>query len=380
MQQAAREGRILQLPSVDLRIDQPIEVPAGLVIQGVAGQTRLIISGETGLNLSGLNAAVLRDLVFSGGRTQISMQAVRSATIANCQFTDALLIAIDAQQSAAVIADCRFERMGDAAIHSMDGLGLTISGCTIDDCGNAGIRIWRSENGRDASIISSNRIQNVDWRGGGNGQNGNAINVFRADEVIIANNHLADCAFTAVRLNGSRDTQVSGNICVGHGEVAIFSEFSFSGSVIANNIVDDAAGGISITNLDVEGRLAVCQGNLVRNIRPRSDVNPDTVPFGIHAEASTAITGNTVTNVPGVGISAGWGPFLDQVLVNGNLVSDTEIGIGVSVVEDSGPVQVSGNLVSNAAVAAVAGLRWDQVAEPDLIANAGNYAHVSVGP
>src|SRR5690606_20224198 len=127
--------------------------------------------------------------------------------------------------------------------------------------------------------------------GGGNGQNGNGINIFRADEVIVADNHIADCAFTAIRLNSTNNTKISGNICLRSGEVAIFSEFSFSGSVIANNIIDGAASGISITNLDSGGRLAVCSGNIVRNITPVSLVNPDTVPIGIFAEADTAITG-----------------------------------------------------------------------------------------
>src|SRR5690606_27029986 len=135
----------------------------------------------------------------------------------------------------------------------------------------------------DPTIISGNRIARIDWRGGGNGQNGNGVNVFRADGVIVAGNHIADCAFTAVRLNGTRNTQVSGNVCLNSGEVAIFSEFAFSGSVIANNIVDGAAGGISITNLDNGGQLAVCSGNIVRNIFPRSRVNPDTSPYGIYA-------------------------------------------------------------------------------------------------
>ena len=36
--------------------------------------------------------------------------------------------------------------------------------------------------------------------------------------------------------------------------------------VIANNIVDGAALGVSVTNFDEGGRLAVVQGNLIRNL------------------------------------------------------------------------------------------------------------------
>ena len=221
-------------------------------------------------------------------------------------------------------------------------------------------------------------IANIDWRGGGNGQNGNGINVYRADEVMIADNHIADCAFTAVRLNATNNSQVSGNICLRSGEVAIFSEFEFSGSVIANNIIDGAATGISITNLDSGGQLAVCQGNIVRNITPTSAVNPDTIPIGIFAEAETAVTGNTVQGVPGVAIAAGYGTFLRNVLISGNVISESDIGIGVSVVDGAGPVHIGGNAIA-AREHAVVGLSWTEVVETDLAGNAERYPNVSVG-
>ncbi len=62
----------------------------------------------------------------------------------------------------------------------------------------------------------------------------NGINIFRADEVIVSGNHISDCAFSAVRLNATNNTHITGNTCLASGEVAIFSEFSFTGSVIAN--------------------------------------------------------------------------------------------------------------------------------------------------
>ena len=260
----------------------------------------------------------------------------------------------------------------------MDSRGLLITGNRIAECGNAGIRIWRSQNGADGSLITNNRIEKIDWRGGGNGQNGNGINIFKADEVVVSDNHITDCAFTAVRLNSTNNTSVSGNICIRSGEVAIFSEFAFSGSVIANNIIDGAAAGISITNLDQGGQLATCLGNIVRNITPASLVNPDTTPTGIFAEANTAISGNTVQNVPGIAIGAGYGPFLRNVLISTNVISDSHIGIGVSVVEDCGPVHIADNMIYNPTKFAAIGLRWTDIAEPDLLANADRFPHVTV--
>ena len=186
----------------------------------------------------------------------------------------------------------------------------------------------------DGAIVSGNRISSIDWVGGGNGQNGNGINVYRADEVIVADNHIADCAFTAVRVNTARNTQVRGNTCRNSGEVAIFSEFGFSGSVIADNIVDRAATGIDITNLDTGGRVAT-HGQCRAQHLPALGGEPRYAAGGHYAEAETVVANNVVEAVPGVGIALGYGPFLRNVTASGNVISDVDIGIGVSVVDDA---------------------------------------------
>jgi uncharacterized secreted repeat protein (TIGR03808 family) len=198
--------------------------------------------------------------------------------------------------------------------------------------------------------------------------------------VIVADNQISDCAFTAVRLNGTNNTQVRGNTCINSGEVAIFSEFAFSGSVIADNIIDGAATGISITNFDHDGRLATCSGNIVRNISESSAVNPDTRPVGIYAEADTAVTGNVVENVPGVGIAAGYGPYVRNVVIADNVVRGANIGIGVTVVSEaiSGPIKISDNLISEVTTAGIAGLRWDEVASDDLVRDAAQFSQVTL--
>ena len=320
---------------------------------------------------------MLRDIGFASGAAALTIEASDDITLERCRFRGAE-IGVAISDAGVTITDCRFTELGDAAIHAMDSRGLLISGNRIDYCGNAGIRIWRSESGADGSIVTGNRISDIDWRGGGNGENGNGINIFKADEVIIADNHIADCAFTAVRLNSTNNSQVSGNTCLRSGEVAIFSEFAFSGSIIANNIIDGAATGISITNLDQGGQLAVCSGNIVRNITPVSAVNPDTIPIGIYAEAETAITGNVVQNVPGLAIMAGYGTFLRNVLISGNVVYASNIGIGVSVVDGTGPVLIADNMIHDPLNYAVVGLAWTEVVETDLLANAAKYPNVTV--
>jgi uncharacterized secreted repeat protein (TIGR03808 family) len=378
---ASTAGQTLRLPSGVIRAGNLV-FPSNLTIEGVPGSTELRAIGAIIARANKCTALILRNVDFSAEGAAadlpalLAIEASEAIAIERCAFRHAPAIALAISDASVTIRDCVFDQIGDAAIHAMDSRSLLIDGNRIDDCGNAGIRIWRSSNGPDGTIITSNRVGRIDWRGGGNGQNGNGINVFKADEVIIANNRLFDCAFTAIRLNATNNTQILGNACLRSGEVAIFSEFGFSGSVIANNIVDGAATGISMTNMDSGGQIAVCSGNIVRNIAPNSAVNPDTVPLGIAAEADAAISGNTIHNVPGLGILAGYGPFLRNVTISANTIAECDTGIGVSVVDGAGRVHLGANLVA-ARQHEVVGLAWADIVEPDLLDNLGRYPNVS---
>lgn len=374
---AAASGH-LRLPAGRFRVSG-IMFLGNMVVEGVPGATWLVGTGGAIGTISAQSDIVLRDIGFAGDAGDEPLLTVAAAsriTLERCRFRDSPATALSLYQSSATIRDCDFAGHGDAAIHALDSSGLLISDNRISRCGNAGIRVWRSESGPDGTIVTGNRISGIDWRGGGNGQNGNGINVYLADEVIVADNHIRDCAFSAIRLNTTRNSQVSGNQCLNSGEVAIFSEFGFSGSVITANIVDGAACGISITNLDAGGHLAVCADNIVRNIFPRSEVNPDAMPIGIFAEAETAIGGNVIENVPGVGIAAGWGPYLRNVVVANNLVAASRIGIGVSLAQGAGAVTISGNRI-DATEHDIAGMAWTDIIEPDLMSAADKYPHIT---
>ena len=90
---------------------------------------------------------------------------------------------------------------------------------------------------------------------------------------------------------------VIGNSCARAGEVALYAEFAFEGAVIANNIVDDAAMGISVTNFNEGGRLAVVQGNLIRNVFFRKDVDARGIGIGVSVDSAAGkalITDNLI--------------------------------------------------------------------------------------
>ena len=370
----------LALPAGRFRVAD-IQFPANTVVEGVPGATWLVATGSAAAWIKDRSSTVLRDIGFSGDNgtnALLNIEGSTEITIERCQFTDSTSIALGLYESTATIRDCDFRNSADAAIHALQNTGLFITGNRIDGCGNAGIRIWGVEQHVDGSIITNNHITNIDWKAGGNGQNGNGINVYLADEVIVSDNHISNCAFTAVRLNTTNNTVVSGNQCLTSGEVAIFSEFGFSGSIIAENLVDGAATGISITNLDSEGHLAVCANNIVRNISPKSEVNPDTVPVGIYVEAEVAVTGNVVENVPGIALAAGFGSFLRSIVITGNVVHASKIGIGVSVAEGAGDVVIADNMIPDTADHEIVGLKWTEIAEPDLRAVVDRYPHVTI--
>ena len=183
--------------------------------------------------------------------------------------------AIALEECEGTVAGNRIANAANNAIFSIDSRGLIVTGNVIRDSGNGGIRVWHSEKRRDGSLIADNRIDNTAARSGGSGQNGNAINVFRAGNVIVRNNVIRAAAFTAVRAAAASDVQILGNNCAHLDEVAIYCEFEFVNAVIADNVIDEAGSGISVTNFKEGGRLAAVRGNVVSNCRARI---PGTAP------------------------------------------------------------------------------------------------------
>src|SRR6202008_4048716 len=108
-----------------------------------------------------------------------------------------------------------------------------------------------------------NRIEDIKAGPGGSGQYGNAINAFHAGNVIVRNNRIRNCDYSAVRGNSASNIQITGNSISDVREVALYTEFAFQGAVIPNNPVDGAALGVSVGNFNEGGRMAVVQGNII---------------------------------------------------------------------------------------------------------------------
>jgi uncharacterized secreted repeat protein (TIGR03808 family) len=268
-------------------------------------------------------------------------------------------------------------KSADVAIYSLDARGLTIQNNTVRGAGNGGILVHRSSKGDDGTLVIDNRIEDIANVSGGSGQYGNAINVFRAANVIVRGNRISRAAFSAVRGNAASNIQIVGNTASDLGEVAIYSEFGFEGAVIANNAVDGAALGIAVVNFDQGGRLAVVQGNLIRNLKPRRPAGTDpgdSAGVGIAVEADAAVTGNVIETAPNTGISVGWGSYMRDVSVVGNVVRGARFGVTVSVSNGAGTAVIAGNLISGASRGAIVGMDFakaviDLNQEPTRFAN-----------
>jgi len=354
----------------------PIALRPHTCLIGAARQTVLSFTG--GASFLAAHAAPgvrLERLVIDGNGLAIDAgRAMGLLALTDCtdvwigglEIRRGLLNGIMLQRASGRVTDCMLHDLAEAGVVSLDAEGLTIAHNAVADCGNNGIQVWRSAPGEDGTLVVGNRITNIAAKGGGSGLNGNGVNVFRARGVTVSDNHIADCAYSAVRGNAAGNIQMVGNQCRTLGEVALYAEFAFEGAVIANNLVDSAASGIAVTNFSEGGRLAVVQGNLVRNLFRREAEPVDKRGVGISIEADAAVTGNAIENAPTAGIIAGWGPYLRDVAITGNVIRSAGVGILVSADPAAGACLVSQNMISGARDGAIRGMDHGVPVGPDL--------------
>lgn len=342
-----------------------LALPSGrYLVSGVTLRTGSVLTGQRDAVLAASKAgAVLAatgasDLMLSGFAIDGSMLgAAPDALLAlsSCDHARLADLAIARTGGRGVLLEncsgnvdrCRISN-ADTAIHSIDATGLAITDNDISDCANNGILVWRTAGGEDGSVVARNRIARIAATAGGSGQNGNGVNVFRAGGVLVEGNRITDCAYSGVRANAASNVQVVANSCARSGEVALYAEFGFEGALIASNVVDGAASGIAVTNFNEGGRLAVVQGNLIRNLARREYEPQDKRGEGISVEADASVTGNTIENAATCGIVVGWGRYMRDCVVTGNLVRQSPLGILVSADAGAGACLVSGNMISGA--------------------------------
>ena len=388
--EAARAQMPLALPPGVYRSSM-LRLADGSQLIGVRGATRLVFTGGapsllssegashvglSGVSLDGANIPLpaRRGLVHGLGGHDIR---IIDGEIINAGGAGIWLEQISGEISGNIITD-----IASTALVSFDAAGLIVSRNTIIGTNDNGIEILRTATGDDGSMVLDNRVENIKAGPGGSGQYGNAINAFRAGNVIVRGNRIRNCDYSAVRGNSASNIQISGNVVTDVREVALYSEFAFEGAVIVNNTVDGAAFGVSVCNFNEGGRLAVVQGNIIRNLIPKRPIGTapdDDAGVGIYVEADSSITGNVIENAPAFGIVAGWGRYLRDVVISGNVIRNAPAGVGVSVAAGAGTALVSNNVISGTPRGAVVGLDHIKPVTSDLTQDgAERYAQVTL--
>jgi uncharacterized secreted repeat protein (TIGR03808 family) len=367
-----------------------LKLPAGAQLRGVRGATQIVLSeGPSLMAAAGADHITLSGLVLDGGkrplgdaRGLVHLESCRAVRIVDCEILGSgghgiRCVAVDGELSGNTLTD-----IADVAILSYNAAGLLLARNTIRGAGNNGIQIIREAPGDDGTIVVDNRIENIANRSGGSGQYGNAVNAFRAANVIVRGNRIRHCAFSAVRGNTASNIQIEGNTISDAGEVALYAEFGFEGAIIANNNVDGAAIGVSVTNFNEGGRLAVVQGNIIRNLKPKRPPGTDpgdSAGVGIAVEADTAVTGNVIENAPLAGIMLGWGRYLRDVAATGNVVRKADIGIAVSVTPGAAAALIANNIITGSARGAIVGMAGGKAVTADLSQGGfESYAHLTI--
>jgi uncharacterized secreted repeat protein (TIGR03808 family) len=388
--EAARAQVPLALPPGIYRTGM-LRLQSGTQLVGVRGATRLIFNGGASmLQGEGAGSIGLTNITLDGSgiplpsrRGLVHCVSGRDIRIIDCEITGSGGNGIWFENVSGDISGNIISKIAVTGITSFDAQGLLVSRNTILGTDDNGIEILRTAIGDDGTLVLDNRIEDIKAGPGGSGQYGNAINAFRAGNVIVRGNRIRNCDYSAVRGNSASNIQISGNSVSDVREVALYSEFSFEGAVIANNTVDGAALGVSVCNFNEGGRIAVVQGNIIRNLLPKRPIGTapdDDAGIGIYIEADTSVTGNVIENAPAFGIIAGWGKYLRDVVISGNVIRNSFVGIGVSVVSGAGSALVNNNMISGAPRGAVVGLDHARPVTPDLSSEgAQRFAQVVVG-
>ena len=388
--EAARAQVPLALPPGVYRTG-PLRLSSGTQLIGVRGATRLVFTGGAsmfsgeGADHLGLSGITLdgASLPLPARRGLIHLLASRDVRITDCEIAGSGGNGIWFEQVSGDVSGNIFTDIAATAVVSFDARGLMVSRNSIAGTNDNGIEILRTAIGDDGTLVADNRIEDIKAGPGGSGQYGNAINAFRAGNVIVRGNRIKNCDYSAVRGNSASNIQISGNSVSDVREVALYSEFSFEGAVIANNTVDGAAFGVSVCNFNEGGRIAVVQGNVIRNLLPKRPIGTapdDDAGIGIYVEADTSVTGNVIENAPSFGIVAGWGKYLRDVAITGNVIRETFAGIGVSVAAGAGTTLVNNNLISETPRGAVVGHEHGKAVTADLsVEGAQRYAQLVIG-
>lgn len=368
---ATARREVLRLPA-GVIATRGLTLPSGARLVGAPSGTTLRLFGDGPLIAARRADRVsIEGVAFSGAARAahdgglLQFEDVGFLTLDACVVENATRDGVRLVRCGGRIARSTIRGAGRGGLFALDSAGLTIEDNLIEDCADNGVQIWRSAPGADGSQILRNRIRRIANRSGGDGQYGNGVSVFRAGAVTARGNHIADCAYSALRNNSGQGVRFLDNLCQRSGETAIFAEFAFRDATIVGNVVDGAASGVQMVNFaDHGGRGGLCAGNRVAGLhayRGAAARGVEGYVSGLKLEAGIVATKNVVDGSLWAGALIGWGPSLADMRFEDNVVRDAPIGVGVSVAPGAGSAVVARNVIERASRSAIAALEWHRV-------------------
>jgi len=197
-----------------------LTLPANAQIIGVRGATKLQFSGGSPSLLSseGADNLALTGLVFDGGhiplpprRGLVHALSVQTLRVDDCEILASGGSGIWIENVSGHVRTTLFRDIAATALVSFDAQGLLVAQNTILGTNDNGIEILRTAIGDDGTLVIDNRIEDIKAGPGGSGQYGNAINAFRAGNVIVRGNRIRNCDYSGVRGNSASNIQITGN-------------------------------------------------------------------------------------------------------------------------------------------------------------------------
>ncbi len=387
---AESQGKVVYFPAGHYRA-RNLSVDDSVFLEGVPGKSVLHLAGiGTPANLltidlpSGTAGCTVSGLTFDGreatGGGRVAFNSSGLVQIASSD--DVRFVRCAVRNSAregmrfnstngGAVSQCHVHDITETGIRAQNASNLHITDNEIAACGveatstgerkGNGIRIFHSSPGVDGAVITGNHIHDID-SDLTLGPYGNGVSLYKAHNVLAANNRIYNCAYSALRANECEATQFVGNNCSCCGETAIWVEATGSSlsadgfaAVVADNVVESAGRGINITNWNNGGRLAVCKGNTLRKIDGVGcyrQYNPTGCPSALKVESQTVVVGNVIEASTPVGIVAGTDNYFAEVIVANNLVrgDGTNLQWGIVVAEASGTTPralLHGNMLTN---------------------------------
>ena len=221
LQKAGSEGRPLFLAPGRYEVSE-IALPDHTSIVGIPGQTRIVLrSGSALLRARGATRLALEGLTFDGAGIPLAdpeaglvdAEDVSSLALDDCEFLESGGAGARLRACAGRVENCIFQSIATVGLlldQSRGDAGNWQHRSPIAATPASSSRATRKA--KTAAIVTQNRVAHIRADAGGTGQNGNGINLDKANGVVIADNRIDDCAFSAIRCFSSDEVAVTGNV------------------------------------------------------------------------------------------------------------------------------------------------------------------------